>query len=316
VPYLVQRIIVNSYGWTKPSPGRLGPIGETEYVGQNGFGHEDWNFNFDLAIGDYIYGYTYYSPSAEKWGDQFSIAFATYVDHCWRLVGFYLDAEYAPPPSDPKVLGSKLKDIYALKSQNSLGKPWAHLDEERAVNKLEEETQYVHWKVHIKNVIRLPQPVPISARIFKSSNYRTTRPTEVVADVFGKLRSLASRAALPEDDDETAFPEGREVWLQHRARERNPAVIQATKTAFLRNNGRFFCQVCGFDFKNFYGEIGNGFIEAHHTTPVSELQPDSRTKTTDIALVCSNCHRMLHRRRPWITMADLKALLKSQVARA
>jgi len=46
--------------------------------------------------------------------------------------------------------------------------------------------------------------------------------------------------------------------------------------------------------------LGRGFIQAHHTIPVSELRKESKTKVRDIALVCSNCHRMLHRRRPWL----------------
>jgi len=160
----------------------------------------------------------------------------------------------------------------------------------------------------------MPQPAAIPERVFKSANYRITRPTEVNAATFNALRSLAKRTALPEDDDEAAFPEGREVMLQHRARERNSAVVQAAKAKFLLKHGRFACQACGFDFEDFYGEAGQGFIEAHHTIPVSELRQGSKTKAADIALVCSNCHRMLHRRRPWITMSDLKTLLESQGA--
>ncbi len=44
--------------------------------------------------------------------------------------------------------------------------------------------------------------------------------------------------------------------------------------------------------------IGSDFIEGHHTVPISELKGEVKTKVKDVALVCSNCHRMLHRRRP------------------
>jgi predicted HNH restriction endonuclease len=30
--------------------------------------------------------------------------------------------------------------------------------------------------------------------------------------------------------------------------------------------------MCGFDFKDKYGELGEGFAECHHTIPVSELK--------------------------------------------
>ncbi len=67
--YLLQQVIHNSYAWTKPPPGRLGSSGEGKHVQENGFGHEDWNFNFDLAIDGYLYGYAYYHPVAEKVND-------------------------------------------------------------------------------------------------------------------------------------------------------------------------------------------------------------------------------------------------------
>jgi len=311
--YSVQRIIVNSYGWTKPSPGRLGPIGEGDYVRRNGFGHEDWNFNLDLAIREYIYGYAYYEPAPYKARDQFQIAFVTYANHGWHLIGFYLDAEFVSDgaPADKSVLRIKARNLLSLKSANSLGKPWISLGMTGIVRQLQDEAQWLHWKVHVKNAIPLPQPVAIPKRLFSSSNYRITRPTEVKASTFYALRSLADRAALSAEDDD-GFPEGREVLLRHKARERNPAVVHAAKTKFLQEHGKFTCQACGFDFEVVYGAVGRGFIEAHHTKPVSELEAGAKTKVVDIALVCSNCHRMLHRRRPWIAMSDLTALLKSQ----
>ena len=314
----VQRIIVNSYAWTKPSPGRLGPIGEGKYVRENGFGHEDWNFNLDLAIREHIYGYAYYQPSSAKADEQFHIAFVTYANHRWHLIGFYLEAEFVSggAPTNSAVLKAKMNDLLALESANSLGTPWAGLDAAGIVRKLKHEAQWLCWKVHIKNAIRLPQPVAIPERLFSSTNYRITRPTEISTAKFRALRSLARRTVISDDDDEAAFPEGREVFLRHKARERDPAVVREAKARFLRKHGKHFCQACGFNFVDFYGEIGRGFIEAHHMTPVSELRLGSETRAADIALVCSNCHRMLHRRRPWIAMSDLKTLLAPNAAGA
>ncbi|MCB9108740.1 MAG: HNH endonuclease [Anaerolineales bacterium] len=57
---------------------------------------------------------------------------------------------------------------------------------------------------------------------------------------------------------------------------------------------------------------GSGFIEAHHTIPVSDMEPGQATRVEDIALICSNCHRMLHRTRPWLSIGMLKELLKNE----
>jgi len=58
-----------------------------------------------------------------------------------------------------------------------------------------------------------------------------------------------------------------------------------------------------------YGDHGDGFIECHHTKPVSELQVGEKTKLSDLALVCSNCHRMIHRKRPWLSVDGIRTLL-------
>jgi putative restriction endonuclease len=67
------------------------------------------------------------------------------------------------------------------------------------------------------------------------------------------------------------------------------------------------------DFEKKYGERGKDFIEAHHTIPVSEMVPGQNTKVEDIALVCSNCHKILHRTRPWLSMKRLKEILNNEM---
>ena len=68
------------------------------------------------------------------------------------------------------------------------------------------------------------------------------------------------------------------------------------------------CRACNFDFHEQYGDVGKGFIECHHVLPLSVAQ-QSKPKLVDIALLCSNCHRMVHRRRPWLEMDQLTSLL-------
>lgn len=55
---------------------------------------------------------------------------------------------------------------------------------------------------------------------------------------------------------------------------------------------------------------GEGFIECHHTIPVSELGPGQKTKLRDLVLLCSNCHRMVHSARPWLSVEELQECLK------
>ena len=106
------------------------------------------------------------------------------------------------------------------------------------------------------------------------------------------------------------FPEGKIVERTHKARERNSKVVEMAKKNFKNKHGKLYCQVCNFDFEENYGTIGKDFIEGHHTIAVSEMPADYKTKPEEIAMLCGNCHRMVHKKRPWLTMEELSKVLK------
>jgi 5-methylcytosine-specific restriction protein A len=117
------------------------------------------------------------------------------------------------------------------------------------------------------------------------------------------------------DDDFEEAPEGRLLTRKHVARERNRKLVDRKKRRVLRDTGRLECEVCGFDFAIRYGERGRGFIECHHIKPVTTLAQDSVTYLRDLAVVCANCHRIIHRGKPWLTLLELGALLVSSAKR-
>lgn len=108
------------------------------------------------------------------------------------------------------------------------------------------------------------------------------------------------------------FPEGKQILREHLKRERNSKLINTAKNTFIQNNGALFCEACSFDFKDKYiNEINVDFIEAHHLKPVSEMAVNETTNINDIVMLCPNCHRMIHRYRPWIrNREDIKNILK------
>lgn len=73
------------------------------------------------------------------------------------------------------------------------------------------------------------------------------------------------------------------------------------------------CTVCGFNFEKVYGNRGKDFIEVHHRKPLStlggvevEVNPE-----TDLVPLCSNCHRMIHRRHnDVLTIEQLKSMVE------
>jgi 5-methylcytosine-specific restriction enzyme A len=110
-------------------------------------------------------------------------------------------------------------------------------------------------------------------------------------------------------DGEDSFPEGKVLYRQHRLRERNRKLIAQVKRDAL-SKGKLSCSVCEFDFFKTYGELGQGYIQCHHTIPLASYTLITDTKAKDLALVCANCHCMLHRRRPWLTKEQLSCLIR------
>ena len=74
------------------------------------------------------------------------------------------------------------------------------------------------------------------------------------------------------------------------------------------------CVVCGFDFEKVYGERGKGFIEVHHTEPLSSLSEEKIINPqTDLVPLCSNCHRIIHRRQDHVlSVSQVKKLLRKK----
>lgn len=100
-----------------------------------------------------------------------------------------------------------------------------------------------------------------------------------------------------EDAFEGVEGEAKRRFVLHRKREGRVRDLKI-RDSLRKNNGRLFCEVpnCGFDFVDVYGSVGEGFAEVHHKIPLSEAPAEGRKIILDdLAVVCSNCHAMIHR---------------------
>lgn len=75
----------------------------------------------------------------------------------------------------------------------------------------------------------------------------------------------------------------------------------------------YVCEACNFDFFKNYGELGKEFIEAHHLIPIASLEPGKIEMDIieDFAVLCSNCHRMIHRLEDPSDLDKLKEIIKT-----
>jgi predicted HNH restriction endonuclease len=124
-----------------------------------------------------------------------------------------------------------------------------------------------------------------------------------------KIIDRKSISRIVSEDEESRFPEGRETYKYHRSLERDSSIGKKAKEERLDLVGELRCDICGFSFLDTYGELGAGFIEAHHTIPVARLKGARKTSIKEIILVCSNCHRMLHTGRRLLSVEKLKSII-------
>ena len=109
--------------------------------------------------------------------------------------------------------------------------------------------------------------------------------------LYGEAAS-ESETIIDGDEPENMHYEDAGKLRLHKRIERNPKLAQAAKKIL-----GCVCQVCGLDFEKRYGIIGKDYIEAHHLEPISELKGKKvrRDPGSDFAVLCSNCHRMIHK---------------------
>jgi 5-methylcytosine-specific restriction protein A len=104
--------------------------------------------------------------------------------------------------------------------------------------------------------------------------------------------------------------EGDIAWRRHLKQERDAGLARRRKADALARDGRLVCEACGFDFEAVYGPRGRGVIECHHVQALSGAKGKRVTKASDLALLCANCHRLVHAKRPWLTLEELLAVAR------
>jgi predicted HNH restriction endonuclease len=128
-------------------------------------------------------------------------------------------------------------------------------------------------------------------------------------EVLGWVTPKSSLSAkFPDEVDETVvFREGAVCKVSVNAYGRNPHARQKCIKYYGAS-----CFVCGFNFGQVFGELGEDFIHVHHLCPISEIAEEYEVDPVkDLCPVCPNCHAMIHRRFPPLSIEELQILLSS-----
>jgi 5-methylcytosine-specific restriction protein A len=148
---------------------------------------------------------------------------------------------------------------------------------------------------------------------FLTQGAQMRRAAEAIraAEAAGNLDNVATVAV---DDLDVDPPEGRLLLRLHLTRERSRSLRERKIKKVLARGGSLACEACSFDFEQTYGPRGAGYIECHHIVPLHALGP-STTSLDDLALLCANCHRMIHRMPPWLSPTALRGVLDARYER-
>lgn len=156
----------------------------------------------------------------------------------------------------------------------------------------------------------------LDKKVFEEFEFNTARLQQLAK----QIRAIATDPVLPnqlylipeeEEGDISVVEEGAVIYKLHKYRERDVSIVAKKKNIVFEQYGKLLCEACEFDFNVQYGDLGYKFIECHHRTPLAEFTSISKTTINDLALVCSNCHRMLHRSIGTLSVETLKTMIAS-----
>lgn len=155
------------------------------------------------------------------------------------------------------------------------------------------------------------QEAPYSAVSWgiRASGVRLPERVSEAVELLWSRRISGAEPLLPEElPTGGVYPEGARKTVTTNAYERSPQA----RAACIAHFGTC-CSVCDLLLEDRYGSIAAGFIHVHHVVPVSKIGPDYRVNPKkDLRPVCPNCHAVLHRRQPPLSVERARRLLRKE----
>lgn len=93
---------------------------------------------------------------------------------------------------------------------------------------------------------------------------------------------------------EVGTPEGKRTLVAHYRRERSSRLRKDKIDQALGEFGVLSCEICKVTSPQIELPFKNKMFEVHHRVPLSKASDKNRTTLADMAILCANCHRMVH----------------------
>jgi 5-methylcytosine-specific restriction protein A len=171
----------------------------------------------------------------------------------------------------------------------------------------------IHWHADFDHIINEIFPDVVNTKFFPDMVFFRIDWDRYKVDFIGSMVEIGDIFVENGDLNTRAVKydsvEGRKIVYYTTRYERDR---RNREIAIQRNKP--ICQACGFSFEDKYGALGEGYIEVHHIKPLSSMDGETHVNPeTDLICLCSNCHRMVHRRRgDVVTLEELQEIIALQ----
>ena len=197
------------------------------------------------------------------------------------------DAEISPGRADTR-FSQKVRNW--LSSHESLGNKGLATREDINQNSLHKITD-IGEKYLVKNINNFT--------FILSNNFNETQRKDIIDNDYANL----------------VIEEGFTKFSQVKTKVRSRKLVEIAKNHYAVDE-KIYCSACHFNFEDFYGEIGKGYIEIHHLEPIfaqdDVLEQSIVEALANVSPVCSNCHRVIHRKNDQLlTIPSLQELINA-----
>lgn len=161
----------------------------------------------------------------------------------------------------------------------------------------------------------LPDAAHVASNMVAWFSQRITVESSPWASFFERERQqdgwayrpfTATQSSIFTESDLNAI-EGDPRMYCHLRRERDPAISDAKRQAVMATNGKLSCESCGFWTQDTFPGLEGELCEIHHRLPLAFATEPVKTSLNDLAVLCPNCHRAIHRTTPLMSVEEFRS---------
>ncbi len=152
-----------------------------------------------------------------------------------------------------------------------------------------------------------PIVINVLFHVVNNWDYYNQKDLKDITEYSEPVKSLRQFISNLYQDEDFEVDEGGLTLRTHKHRERNSSAAKKLKKKALESKS-IMCIGCKTNYYSIFGELGISVIECHHLIPLSSVSHTGTTKSSELVLLCANCHRLVHSRKEPLTIDELQSI--------